>query len=162
MFPFFFFLLFFRFYEYIFYKPSRNLTYPFGGTKGFKGLVAYAKCNVGSYESESSSSFIIFYCFARGRAKDKCGVYVWSQNIVIYTLIYLAFVRNKLVVLEYLFGFFGFLWDIILIPELARIRLKMMIVKGKRRVCTAGQLCTFCFAVYLYMLHTFLHDCAYP
>ena len=43
---------FLRFCGYIFCKPSRDLTRPLGGTKGFKGLVAYAKCNRDSYESE--------------------------------------------------------------------------------------------------------------
>jgi len=44
-----------RFCGYIFCKPSRDLTRPLGGTKGFKGLVAYAKCNRDSYESELDS-----------------------------------------------------------------------------------------------------------
>ena len=46
------FVSFLRFYGYIFCKPSRDLTRPLGGTKWFKGLVAYAKCNRDSHESE--------------------------------------------------------------------------------------------------------------
>ena len=43
---------FLRFCGYIFCKPSQDLTRPLGGTKGFKGLVAYAKYNRDSYENE--------------------------------------------------------------------------------------------------------------
>jgi len=45
-------VFFLRFCGYIFCKASRNLTRPLGGTEWFKGLVAYAKCNCDSYESE--------------------------------------------------------------------------------------------------------------
>ena len=48
-----FFFLIFR--GYIFCKPSRDLTRPLGVIKGFKGLVAYVKCNCDSYESELGS-----------------------------------------------------------------------------------------------------------
>ena len=51
----FFVFFFLRFYGYIFYKPSRDLTRPLRETKGFKGLVAYAKYNRDSYESELGS-----------------------------------------------------------------------------------------------------------
>ena len=46
------FSFFLRFCRYIFCKPSRDLTRPLGGTKWFKWLVAYAKYNRDSYESE--------------------------------------------------------------------------------------------------------------
>jgi len=49
------FLMFPSFWDFcghIFCKPSRDLTRPLGETKWFKGLVAYAKCNRDSYESE--------------------------------------------------------------------------------------------------------------
>ena len=51
---------FLRFCGYIFCKPSRDLTRPLGGTKGFKGLVAYAKCNRDSYESE----LVVYFSFS--------------------------------------------------------------------------------------------------
>ena len=54
--------LFQRFCGYIFCKPSRDLTRPLGGTKGFKGLVAYAKCNRDSYESELAV-YLVFLLF---------------------------------------------------------------------------------------------------
>lgn len=50
---------FLRFCGYIFCKPSRDLTRPLGVTKGFKGLVAYAKCNRDSYESE----LVVYFSF---------------------------------------------------------------------------------------------------
>ena len=46
------FFLLLRFCRCIFCKPSRDLTRPLEGTKWFKGLIAYAKCNRDSYESE--------------------------------------------------------------------------------------------------------------
>ena len=49
-----------RFFGYIFYKFSRHLTRPLGGTKGSKGLVAYAKCNRDNYDSELGS-WVSFY-----------------------------------------------------------------------------------------------------
>jgi len=51
-FPFLCFLLFEILWVYIFCKPSRDLIRPLGGTKWFKGLVAYARCNRDSYEGE--------------------------------------------------------------------------------------------------------------
>ena len=51
---------FLRFCGYIFCKPSRDLTRPLGVTKGFKGLVAYAKCNRDSYESE----LVVYFSFS--------------------------------------------------------------------------------------------------
>ena len=53
---------FLRFWVYIFYKHSRDLTRPLGVTKGFKGLVAYTKCNRDSYESE----LVIYFSFSFG------------------------------------------------------------------------------------------------
>jgi len=40
---------------YIFCKSSQDLTHPLGETKRFKALVAYAKYNRDSYESELAS-----------------------------------------------------------------------------------------------------------
>ena len=51
---------FLRFCGYIFCKPSRDLTRPLGGTKGFKEFVAYAKCNRDSYESE----LVVYFSFS--------------------------------------------------------------------------------------------------
>ena len=45
---------------YIFCKPSRDLTHPLRGTKWFKGLAAYAKCNRDSYDSELDLKILFF------------------------------------------------------------------------------------------------------
>ena len=50
---------FLRFCGYIFCKPSRDITRPLRGAKGFKGLVAYAECNRDSYESE----LVVYFSF---------------------------------------------------------------------------------------------------
>lgn len=55
------------------------------------------------------------------------------QNTIIYTLIYLNFVRNKLSVVGYLFIFLFILWKIILIQELIEIRLRMVEMKWKSK-----------------------------
>ena len=39
-------------------------------TKGFKGLIACAKCNRDCYDSELG--FRVCFCFARGQAKARC------------------------------------------------------------------------------------------
>ena len=66
-------------------NPHETFTRPLGGTKWFKGLVAYAKCNHDSYGSELDLK-ILFFGFTRGRAKFKLledeqslsvGVFVW-------------------------------------------------------------------------------------
>ena len=50
-------------------------------TKGFKGLVACAKCNRCTYEKVS------FSCFTRGRAKFKCGgICLGSTSAKFWTL----------------------------------------------------------------------------
>jgi len=71
------FSFFLRFCGYIFYKPSQDLTRPLGGTKGFKGLITYAKCNRDSYESELGlwSSFL-FLVLLKDEQKVGMGVFV--------------------------------------------------------------------------------------
>jgi len=81
LFSLFFFLLFhlfsfLRFCGYIFCKPSRDLTYPLGGTKRFKGLLTCAKCNHDSYESLLGPR-IVFLLFCSRTSKR----YVWGYLI---------------------------------------------------------------------------------
>ena len=71
---------FLRFCGYIFCKPSRDLTYPLGETKGFKGLVAYAKCNRDSNESELVAYFS--FSFILLEDEQKVGVGVFDAPII--------------------------------------------------------------------------------
>ncbi|GJT12427.1 BYPASS-related protein [Tanacetum coccineum] len=50
--------------RYVPWKPSRDFTRPLGGTKWFKRLVAYAKCNRDSYERETR---LFYRHFARSQ-----------------------------------------------------------------------------------------------
>ena len=69
-----------RFYRYIFCKVSRTLPRPLGGTKGFKSLVTYAKCNGHSCESELDpyNSFSLFF----SRTDKNLGVGEWWTSIL--------------------------------------------------------------------------------
>jgi len=66
---------FLGFCGYIFCKPSQDLTRPLGGTKWFKGLVAYAKCNRDSYYSELSFR-VLFFVLLEDEQKLGVGVFV--------------------------------------------------------------------------------------
>ena len=70
------FVFFFRFCGYIFCKPSWDLTRPLAGTKWFKGLVAYAKCNRDSYDSELDFK-ILFFALLEDEQSLSMGVFVW-------------------------------------------------------------------------------------
>jgi len=61
---------------YVFYKPLQGLTRPLGKTKEFKGLVVCTKCNRHSYDSGLGFYIRLFFFFARGQAKNRCGVFV--------------------------------------------------------------------------------------
>jgi len=69
------FVFFLRFCAYIFSKPSRNVTRPLGGTKWIKGLVAYAKCNRDSYDSELDLK-ILFFALIKDEQSLSVGVFV--------------------------------------------------------------------------------------
>ena len=69
------FVFFLRFCGYIFYKPSRDLTRPLGGTKWFKGLATYAKCNYDSYDSELAFT-VLFFALLEDEQKLGVGVFV--------------------------------------------------------------------------------------
>jgi len=77
-FPFFFstYFPFSRFCVYIFCKPSRDLTRPLGGTKRFKGIVAYATYNCNSCESELGSSISFSFILLEDEEKIGVGVFV--------------------------------------------------------------------------------------
>ena len=67
------------------YLPE-TLTRPYSSSwvsKGFKGLVAYAKYNCKSYESEFSSR--VQFLFTQGRVKVRCGVFV---GMIYYVILY--------------------------------------------------------------------------
>ena len=64
-----------RFCGYIFCKPSQDLTHPLGGTKRFKGLIACAKCNRDSYESELDFR-VLFFVLLEDKQKLGVGVFV--------------------------------------------------------------------------------------
>jgi hypothetical protein len=49
-------------------KLSRDFTHPLGNSNGFKRLVAYAKCNRFSHESELML-FVFFILFCYGTSK---------------------------------------------------------------------------------------------
>ena len=102
--------LFQRFYGYIFCKPSRDLTHPLEGIKGFKGPVAYVKCNRDFYESELGSydsfSFVLL------EDEQKIGVgYLLGTNLsylrCLYRLILARIVALCLRFLLVLFTFAG-------------------------------------------------------
>ena len=76
LFFFLFFVSFLRFGGYIFCKPSRDLTRPLRGTKWFKGLVAYSKCNRDSYDSELDLK-ILFLALPEDEQSLSVGVVVW-------------------------------------------------------------------------------------
>ena len=79
----------------------KTLTRPHSSTwesKGFKGLVAYAKCNRDSYDSELGFSFSYFHFllvslvyFTRGRAKSWCGSICLSQKCDIFKVLFHQF-----------------------------------------------------------------------
>ena len=53
----------FKFYEYVFCKPLRDLTHSLEITFGLKGLIIHAKCNCDSYESELRFYFLFSWIF---------------------------------------------------------------------------------------------------
>jgi len=63
---------------HIFVKPSRDVTHPLGGTKGFKGLVVYTKCICDSYESELA--FQVRFSFVSLEDEQKIGVGVFIRR----------------------------------------------------------------------------------
>ena len=84
--------LFLKWFLWVFHL--KTLTRPHSSTweiDGFKGLVAYAKCNRDSCESELRFSFSYFLfllgslvCFTRGRQKSWCG------GIILHFLFFLG------------------------------------------------------------------------
>jgi len=83
-----------RFCRYIIYKPSQNLTHPLGGAKGFKGLVAYAKYNRDSYDSELA--LVALFYFAHERANFWCWGYLFGLHThKFYTSFYSDFAPNN-------------------------------------------------------------------
>ena len=56
-------------------NPHETLLVHLGVTKGFKGLVAYAKCNRDSYESELAVQ-LVFILFCSKMSKR----WVWGCN----------------------------------------------------------------------------------
>ena len=81
-----------------------TLTRPHSSTwesKGFKVLIAYAKCNRDSYDSELGFSSLIFHFllislvyFTRGRAKSWCGsICSWQKWAIFKVLLHLFYAR---------------------------------------------------------------------
>jgi len=68
--------IFQRFCRYIFCKPSLDFTRPLGGTKGFKGLAACAKCNRDSYDSELGSYGGFSFVLLEDKKNIGVGVFV--------------------------------------------------------------------------------------
>jgi len=81
---------FLRFCGYIFDKPARDLTDPLGGTKWFKGLVAYANCNRDSYDSELGFKFLFSFCSRTSKSQVWGYLLAWFMT-PFYAPIYAVF-----------------------------------------------------------------------
>ena len=69
-------------------KPPRDLTHPLEVTYGFKGLVAHAKYNRDSYESELGFVFflkIFSFVLLEGEQNLGVGVFVQPKIMIFYT-----------------------------------------------------------------------------
>ena len=90
---------------YVIWKPSRDLTRPIRATCRFKGLVAYAKCNRDSYESELGFSFLFFgvFClvlqecveFIRHASVPWCFIFMWGIFLFPFSSLYLSSSTNS-------------------------------------------------------------------
>ena len=93
-----------KFYEYISSKLSWDHTRPLEKTWGFKGLVARAKWNCDSYESELVV-LIAFFLFTQGCAKSGCGgICLDTKSVKLNTPYYLLFIRKR----DYFYILFDF------------------------------------------------------
>ena len=101
-----------RFCGSIFYKYSQGLTCPLGVIKGFKGLVAYAKCNCDSYESELVAYFSFSFILLEDEQKIGVGV-CWTVNLPILRRLSPTFSSYNKLILRIFTCFIYVLWEII-------------------------------------------------